>query len=616
VNRRLVPARAVRARIATFSPPDIGRIIAGLVVLTLLGGFAEAGTLVVVARTALAIADGDERVPLVAGIEMSRAGAASVALAALAVKLLVQIRVALVSARLAADTAVHARATVLRAYFGADWAHQSQERMGDLQDYLVTAVNQLAVVNSAYVTGLSSFTNLVVIVGIAMVVSPLAAVGCAMAAAVLISALRPLTRATRRSTKAQQSLTVVMAASVTESVRLTQEARVFGVRDGVLDSLGEAAQRLHGPQQRQLFMQRLAPAVFQTAALAFLVLAVLIAGALDEGDVGSLGAAVVLLLRGLGYGQQLQGSLQQLATAVPYLDKLNERTQRYRDLHDEPGTRPLEHLHEIEFVRTSFYYRPDVPVLHELTWRMSAGEAIGVVGPSGSGKSTLVQMLLRLRHPTSGAILVDGVDLRDVVGDDWARLTAFVPQDARMLHATIAENIAFFRAVDQSDIEHVARLAHIHDDIVSWPDGYDTHIGEAGNRISGGQRQRLAIARALVGHPDLLVLDEPTSALDLQSEARLQETLRDLKGTTGLVIVAHRMSTITLCDRMLVLRDGRIEGFDTHERLLEQSPFYREALRLSTVQHDEVPDVLDLDAPASTATPGHGAVPATAGRGE
>jgi ATP-binding cassette, subfamily B, bacterial len=596
--------RAVREQIAPFSPQGSRRTITELVVLTSIAALAEAATLVVIARTALAVADGADDVELGLGTSVGRSAAAALALAALAVKLAANARTALLSARLAAETGVHARRAVMRSYFEADWAHQSEERLGDLQDFLVTAVSQLSVVNAAYINGLASSVNLAVIVGIALVVNPVAALACAVAAGALILLLRPLTGITRRSTRAQQDQTRSLASSVTEAVRLTQEARVFGVRDGILGQLGDAAARLRAPQQRQLFMQRLAPSVYQTAALAFLVLAVVVSGELGGDDVQSLGVTVVLLLRGLGYGQQLQAALQQMASSVPYLDALHARMRRYERLRDDPGHIRLDDLRAVRFEDVGFSYRPGLDVLEGITVDLAADGAVGIVGPSGSGKSTLTQLLLRLRAPTSGAIRVDGVDLRDVAADDWARLVAFVPQDARLLHATVAENIAFFRDVDPEELERAARLAHIHDDIVSWPDGYQTHVGEMGNKVSGGQRQRIAIARALVGRPRLLVLDEPTSALDLQSEARLQATLRDLRGRLGLVIVAHRLSTITLCDRILVLRAGRVEGFDAHESLIARSPFYREALRLSAVHGGDAPDLhadpaidleLDLD---------------------
>jgi ABC-type multidrug transport system fused ATPase/permease subunit len=190
--------------------------------------------------------------------------------------------------------------------------------------------------------------------------------------------------------------------------------------------------------------------------------------------------------------------------------------------------------------------------------------------------------LLRLRDPTSGRILVNGTDASGQSRDDWYRLVTFVPQDARLFAGSVAENIRFFRPdVDRSDIERAAKLAHLHDDVASWPEGYDTFVGERGGQLSGGQQQRLCIARALVGDPDVIVLDEPTSSLDVRSEALIRDTIAELAPRKTVVVIAHRLSTLTACDRIIVILDGRIEAFDAPATLEATNPFYREALELA-----------------------------------
>jgi ABC-type multidrug transport system fused ATPase/permease subunit len=216
-----------------------------------------------------------------------------------------------------------------------------------------------------------------------------------------------------------------------------------------------------------------------------------------------------------------------------------------------------------------------------VSFEVPKGEIIGIVGPSGSGKSTLVQLLLRLRTPTSGRILVDGVDLESLSVDDWYGRVSFVSQETRLFAGTIADNIRFFRTVDQADVERAAKLAYIHDDIVSWPLGYDTPVGERGGQLSGGQRQRLCIARALVEDPDIIVFDEPTSALDVKSESIMRDTMLDLAPRRTVFVVAHRLSTLSICDRIMVILGGEMQGFDEPATLEEKNPFYQEALRLS-----------------------------------
>jgi ABC-type multidrug transport system fused ATPase/permease subunit len=239
----------------------------------------------------------------------------------------------------------------------------------------------------------------------------------------------------------------------------------------------------------------------------------------------------------------------------------------------------------IELVDVTKTYRSgslEVEALRGIDLRINEAEFVAIVGPSGSGKSTLVQLLLRLREPTEGTFVVDGTDARQFALDEWYRHVSFVPQEPRLFAGTVAENIRFFRdGVDQDAIERAARLANLHNDVVTWPDGYDTLVGERGGQISGGQRQRLCIARALVERPSMIVLDEPTSALDVHSEALIRETVGALGGTTTVFVIAHRLSTLAVCNRIMAVLDGVLEGFDEPARLEATNPFYRETLKLS-----------------------------------
>jgi ATP-binding cassette subfamily B protein len=180
-----------------------------------------------------------------------------------------------------------------------------------------------------------------------------------------------------------------------------------------------------------------------------------------------------------------------------------------------------------------------------------------VVGPSGEGKSTLCAILLGLRQPTRGTITTGGVAIGDIAPATWGHIAAYVPQDCKLLTATVTDNIRFFRdQYGDAEVEEAARAAHIHDEILKLPDGYDTVIGTGVRGLSGGQRQRLVIARALIGKPQLLVLDEPSSALDQRSESLIALTLAELKGSTTMVLVTHRPATLDICDHVWRLESG------------------------------------------------------------
>jgi ABC-type multidrug transport system fused ATPase/permease subunit len=177
---------------------------------------------------------------------------------------------------------------------------------------------------------------------------------------------------------------------------------------------------------------------------------------------------------------------------------------------------------------------------------------------------------------------IGGVDVRDIALSDWQRHVAYVSQEPRLLGGSVAENIRYFRVdIDDRAVVRAAQMSHIHEDVMSWPGGFDHRVGQRLDAVSGGQRQRLCLARALAGRPEILVLDEPTSALDPRSEVAIQRSLEGLRGHVTMFIVAHRMSTLSICDRIMVVEAGRIAGFDTPENLQRVDGYYRAAMELA-----------------------------------
>jgi ABC-type multidrug transport system fused ATPase/permease subunit len=297
---------------------------------------------------------------------------------------------------------------------------------------------------------------------------------------------------------------------------------------------------------------------------------------------GDLGAVVLLMVRGLSYSQQVTSAYQQLNEHLPYIDSVVDSSARYRSRAVIRDGLPLRRVEAIEFVDTSFRYEyTERFALSHVSLRINRGSTIGVVGPSGAGKSSLTQLLLRLRKPTAGRMLVNGVDADCFCLDDWYSSFALVPQDVRLLRGTVADNIRFFRDdISDEGVEQAARRAFIHDEILTMPRGYDTELGD-GVDLSGGQRQRIGLARALAGRPSVVVLDEPTSALDVRSEHAIQQTLAALHGEVTLIIIAHRLSTLQSCDELVVFEGGRLTGSGSWDELKQSSQFFGEAERLA-----------------------------------
>ncbi len=225
----------------------------------------------------------------------------------------------------------------------------------------------------------------------------------------------------------------------------------------------------------------------------------------------------------------------------------------------------------IVFDRVTFSYDGVRNVLKEVSFEIFPGEMIGLVGHSGSGKSTIINLICRFYDVTEGAIYIDGHDIRDIDLHSYQRQIGMVLQNPYLFKGTVAENIAYgHHDVTPMEIIEAARAAEAHDFITSFPDGYDSVVGERGTLISGGERQRISIARAILHRPRLLILDEATSSLDTETEKSIQEALRHLISGRTTVAIAHRLSTLSNASRLLVLKDGELVEQGTHEELLRK----------------------------------------------
>jgi ATP-binding cassette subfamily B protein len=230
---------------------------------------------------------------------------------------------------------------------------------------------------------------------------------------------------------------------------------------------------------------------------------------------------------------------------------------------------------EIELRELTFGYRASAPIFRQLNLKIAAGQRVGVVGYSGSGKSTLLNLLLRMYDPQAGAILIDGIDIRELTQESLHRQIGLIPQEPGLFHRTLKENIGYGAPEAANDsIEAAARRAHAHDFIQRMEHGYDSLVGERGVKLSGGQRQRIAIARVLLKNARILIMDEATSSLDSATERLIQDSLDEIMGDKTVLVVAHRLSTIAHLDRILVFDDGRIVEDGTHQQLLEKGGAY------------------------------------------
>lgn len=298
-------------------------------------------------------------------------------------------------------------------------------------------------------------------------------------------------------------------------------------------------------------------------------------GAITLGNVSSF----------LLYSRKFSGPINEFANLISELQSAlaaAERVLTLCDLEPEPADAPdavalTGCRGEVAFRDVSFGYVPDTTVLHHVDFSVKPGQTIAIVGETGCGKTTLINLLMRFYDVSEGAILLDGQDIRTLTRESLRRQFTMVLQDTWLFEGTVAENLAYGRpGVTREEIVEAAKAAHIHDMIVSLPEGYDTRITDSGNSISKGQKQLLTIARAMLIDSRMLILDEATSNVDTQTELRIQDAmLRLMRGRTCFVI-AHRLSTITGADRILVMDKGVIVESGTHAELLARGGAYRE----------------------------------------
>ncbi|MEV7889123.1 ABC transporter ATP-binding protein [Streptomyces sp. NPDC002817] len=393
----------------------------------------------------------------------------------------------------------------------------------------------------------------------------------------------------KKITTQRQKQMAAMAATVTESLSVSGIllGRTMGRSDSLTQSFSDESERLVDLEVRASMAGRWRMAVITIVMAAMPAVIYWTAGlALQMGgpdvSIGTI-VAFVSLQQGLfrpavsllGTGVQIQASLALFQRIFEYLDLPIDITERERPVHLD-AIKGEVRLENVEFG----YDDKSGPILDGIDITVPAGGSLAVVGPTGAGKSTLGHLVPRLYDVTGGRVTLDGIDVRDLDFDTLARAVGVVSQETYLFHATVADNLRFAKPDSTDEELHAAaKAAQIHEHIAGLPDGYDTVVGERGHRFSGGEKQRLAIARTILRDPPVLILDEATSALDTRTEAAVQDAIDALSANRTTLTIAHRLSTVRGADQIVVLDSGSVAERGTHEELLEKDGRYAALVR-------------------------------------
>ncbi len=472
-------------------------------------------------------------------------------------------------------------------------AYYDTTRLGTILSTLTTDVQTIQ--NFASVSTLNIFTNTLTVAGMVVVMFlcrwdfTLIAVAVTPLLAVFVFRVnRAITTAVKEVRTHQSDL----LSTLQEGLQSIQVVQAFGREDHQTEQVRKVSENTVAAWlNARRVSSMLSPAV--GLAIAVCTGLVLWRGSLlIMSGVMTIGALTVYLAYLAKFFQpvrdlaQMTNTIAQVSVAFERVRAVNEADAVIREHPAAKEAGPFRGA--IAFEHVGFGYDPQLPVLHDVTFTISPGQTVGIVGPTGSGKSTVVSLIPRFRDADAGTVKVDGADVRDYTLRSLRSQIGFVLQDTALLRGTVRDNIAFGRPdATEDEIVEAAKLANAHEFITRMAMGYDSPVGDRGATLSGGQRQRIGIARALIRNNPILILDEPTAALDAESEALVVEAMERLMRGRTVITIAHRLSTLRNADKIIVIKDGMVAEEGTHADLLNRDGIYAQLHQLQFDQRHQ-----------------------------
>lgn len=459
----------------------------------------------------------------------------------------------------------------------ANWPYLLKQKLGYLETMLMINIKNSAGLLGQIGNIIKLLVTLMVYIIVAVNISVYITLIALVLGLVLFFIFKPLIYKVRVLSYKIEQINKEIFHYVSENIIGMKTIKVTSVGNRVAEAGREFFYKLRSMQIKHAMLHIITGAVMQPVSLVFVCIIFALSYKAANFNFAALIAVVYLIKQIFSYFEQLQKKALAINSAIPYLKNiLDYEGQAIKNQEENIGSRQFKFNSFLEFKKVNFFYNPGKKVLTDINFNIKKGELVGLIGPSGVGKTTVTDLILRLFVPVSGSILLDGKDIRKINIEDWRKNIGYVSQDIFLTNDTIASNIKFYdNSITDDDVKEAAKMANIYDFIRSCPGKFSTVIGERGILLSAGQRQRIIIARVLAMKPKILLLDEATSALDNESEAKIQQIIKNLKGKITVLVIAHRLSTIVNSDKLIVLEKGKIiEQGDPKELLKDKNSYF------------------------------------------
>jgi ABC-type multidrug transport system fused ATPase/permease subunit len=482
-----------------------------------------------------------------------------------------------ISIKIEASYEERTRNNLLKKTLGASWPYLLNQKLGHLENTLKVDVDRSSTLLSQIGNLIMILTGLLVYIFIALNIAAIITLITLALGGIIFLVFKPLIYKTRKTAREVNEMNRQVAHYVNESIAGIKTIKAMSVGDKIIEAVSEFFRKFKQAKVRIFLLKTLTTTMLQPISLIFICVVFAFSYKTPNFQFSALIAVVYLIQKIFQYIQQVQTSLHAINESVPYLQSvLESERQSEASAEEDSRGKPFKFDKKLEFSGVGFSYDPKMEILADINFSIAKGETAGLIGPSGAGKTTIVDLILRLFRPTRGEIKLDGVNIFETSLKDWREHIGYVSQDMFLKNDTVANNIRFYdNSITDKTIEEAARMANIYDFIQTCPDKFETRIGERGIILSAGQRQRVVIARILARKPQLLILDEATSALDNESEMQIQKVVENLKNKTTVLLIAHRLSTVMNCDKLLVLQNGQIiEQGPPSELLADESSYF------------------------------------------